>query len=116
MKYGLIIIILILNGCAANKEIKTITIHKEFAPQIWSGHKVFKGTLEMCSSKGKAILESLGFIHVVKNGNFVYGNFSNNRAVIKCVSISKGAFVYTAVAGPKVKLVEKLRNEIMWQL
>ena len=116
MKYILIILFFILNGCAANKETKIITIKKSFAPQIWSDHKLFKGSLEMCSSKGKSILESLTFNKIVKNGHFVYGNFSNNRAVIKCVSIPEGTFVYTAVAGPNVKVVEKLRNEIMWQL
>lgn len=116
MKYTFLIVLLVLGGCTSNKEIKTVTIQKEFAPHIWSDHKVFEGSLEMCSSKGKAILESLGFLHVVKNGNFIYGNFSSNRAVVKCVSISESTFVYAAVAGPKVKLVEKLRNEIMWQL
>lgn len=116
MKYGFLIALLLLSGCASNKEIKPITIQKEFAPHIWSDHKVFEGAIEMCASKGSAILNSLGFLHVVKNGHFVYGNFSNNRAIIKCVSISEGTFVYAAVAGPNVKLVEKLRNEIMWQL
>ncbi len=116
MKYGFLITLLLLSGCASNKEIKPITIQKEFAPHIWSDHKIFEGTIEMCASKASAILNSLGFLHVVKNGYFVYGNFSNNRAVIKCVSISESTFFYAAVAGPKVQLVEKLRNEIMWQL
>lgn len=103
-------------GCAGNSEVKTLTIQKEFAPHIWSDHKIFKGSLEMCAAKGESILESLGFIHVVRNGYFVYGNFSINRAVIKCVSVEDRVFVYAAVAGPKVQLVEKLRNEIIWQL
>ena len=94
----------------------TVTIQKEYAPHLRSDHKIFNGTTDICSSKGKAILESLGFIHVVKNGNFVYGNFSNNRAAVKCVSVSEVTFVYTAVAGPNIVLVEKLRNEIVWQL
>ena len=106
----------ILSACSSNKEIKTVTIQKEFAPHIWSDHKIFNGTIEMCSSKGKSILESLGFIHVVKNENYVYGNFSNNRATVKCVTVEGVTFVYAAVAGPKVELVEKLRNEIIWQL
>ena len=97
-------------------EIKTVTIQKEYTPQIWSSHKVLEETPEMCAVKGKSILKSLGFKSVIKNGSFVYGNFNSNRAIIKCVLVSKKTFVYTAVAGADVKLVEKLRNEIAWKL
>ena len=116
MKYGILLTLVILSGCSSNSEIKPITVQKEFAPHIWSDHKIFSGTLDMCATKGKSILESLGFLYVIKNNNYVYGNFSNNRAVVKCVNVNDSSFVYIAVAGPKVELVEKLRNEIMWQL
>lgn len=116
MRYMVVMLLTVLSACASNKDIETVTIQKEFAPHIWSDHKVFNGTIEMCSSKGKSILESLGFNHVVKNENYVYGNFSNNRATVKCVSVAGVTFVYAAVAGPEVELVETLRNEIVWQL
>ena len=116
MKFIVFGVLFFLVGCASHPEIQTVTIQKEFAPHIWSDHKVLNGSVSSCAAKGKSILESLGFIHVVKNGNYVYGNFSNNRAAIKCVSVSDSTFVYTAVAGPKVEVVRKLRNEIVWQL
>ncbi|MEO9947061.1 MAG: hypothetical protein ABJH28_10470 [Paraglaciecola sp.] len=97
-------------------ETKLITVEKEYTPQLWSHHKVVNETPELCAVKGVSILNSLGFKSVVKNGNYVYGNFSHNRAAIKCVKVSNQTFVYAAVAGADVKTVEKLRNEIAWQL
>ena len=124
MKFFAIIFLVLLGGCSSNaaketnqeKEIEVHTIQKEFTPQVWSGHKTLTIPVEKCAEKGVAILESLGFNQVVKNGNYVYGNYSNNRAAIKCVAVDKNTFVYAAVAGTQVKIVEKLRNEIVWQL
>lgn len=112
----LLIFVLALAGCASNPEIKTVTIEKTFTPHLWSDHKELNESVEMCAIKGESILSSLGFKSVVKNGNYVYGNFNDNRAAIKCVKVSGKTFVYVAVAGPEVKLVEKLRNEIVWKL
>lgn len=95
---------------------KVVTLNKEYTPQIWSHHKLLPESPSLCVEKGVNILSSLGFKSIVKNGTYVYGNFSSNRAVIKCVKISQQTFVYTAVAGADVKLVEKLRNEIAWKL
>lgn len=97
-------------------ETKLVTVEKEYTPQLWSHHKVVKESPALCAVKGVSILNSLGFKSVVKNGNYVYGNFSNNRAAIKCVTVDKQTFVYAAVAGADVKTVEKLRNEIAWKL
>ena len=116
-----------LSGCETNMDkaapeiaqedqVKVVTIKKEFVPHIWSDHKVLKTSVESCGNKAKEILESLGFNQVVKNGDYAYGNYSNNRGVIKCVSVNGSTFAYAAVAGPKVKIVEKLRNEIVWKL
>lgn len=124
MKYAAIIFLVLLGGCSSNATKETQpenalavhTIQKEYTPQIWSGHKSLKISAEKCAEKGVAILESLGFNQVVKNGSYVYGNYSNNRAAIKCVAVDKNTFVYAAVAGAQVKIVEKLRNEIVWQL
>jgi len=127
MRILVLIALVCLSGCATNmastkpdtteeKQLEVVTIQKEFAPHIWSDHKVLKTSVASCANKGKAILEALGFNNIVKNGNFVYGNYANNRGVIKCVSVYDSTFVYAVVAGPKVKVVERLRNEIVWQL
>ena len=50
------------------------------------------------------------------SGSYVYGNYINNRAAIKCTRVENKTFVYAVVAGPKVKIVERLRNEIIWKL
>ncbi|MBF7072309.1 hypothetical protein ISG33_02685 [Glaciecola sp. MH2013] len=126
IKYLSLALIITLSGCAVSQkempepkvvtETKLVTVEKEYTPQLWSHHKTLKETPEVCAMKGESILNSLGFKSVVKNGNYVYGNFNNNRAAIKCVKVSKQTFVYTAVAGADVKLVEKLRNEIASKL
>ncbi|MBU1620988.1 MAG: hypothetical protein KJ556_12020 [Gammaproteobacteria bacterium] len=124
MKLAAVVFLILLGGCATNATKDTNqenggevrTIQREFAPHIWSDHKMLKIPAEACADKGTEILESLGFIEIVKNGSYVYGNYSNNRAVIKCTSVGASTFVYAAVAGPKVKVVERLRNEIVWQL
>lgn len=124
MKLITVVALILLSGCASNavkeansgQEVEVRTIQKEFTPHIWSDHKVLKISPEICAEKGAEILASLGFNQIVKNGTYVYGNYSNNRAVIKCALIADGTFVYAVVAGPKVKVVEKLRNEIVWQL
>ena len=107
---------LLTSSCATTTEPETVTLQKEFAPHLWSDHKQLNTSPDLCATKGQSILGSLGFTSIVRNGYFVYGNFSSNRAVIKCVATDDGTFVYAAVAGPKVKIVEKLRNEIVWQL
>lgn len=124
MKLVAVAFLILLGGCVSNtakethqeKEIEVRTIQKEFAPHIWSDHKILKVSTEVCAKKGTEILESLGFNQIVKNGTYVYGSYSNNRAVIKCTYVGKNTFVYAAVAGPKVEVVEKLRNDIVWQL
>ncbi|WP_221799299.1 hypothetical protein [Oceanobacter mangrovi] len=116
MKYLVVGLAIFLTACASNKEIETVTVQKEFSPHLWSDHKLLKTTSDLCATKGESILSSLGFSQVVRNGTYVYGNFSNNRAAIKCVEVPEGTFVYAAVAGPKVEVVRSLRNEIFWQL
>ena len=124
MKFVAIIFLILLGGCSSNavretqpeKEIEVRTIQKEFTPHIWSDHKILKISAEKCAEKGTEILGSLGFTQIVKNGNYVYGNYVSNRAAIKCVMVDNNTFVYAAVAGPQVKVAEKLRNEIVWKL
>lgn len=128
MKYMSLTLVILLAGCASSTKepvepkvitkttTKFVSVPKEYTPQLWSHHKLLKSSPETCANKGVNILRELGFKSVVKNGHYVYGNFSNNRAAIKCVEMNASTFVYSAVAGADVKLVEKLRNEIAWKL
>ncbi|MDP5191309.1 hypothetical protein, partial [Rheinheimera baltica] len=94
---------------------KTTYTSQPYTPKLWSGHKVLTLSAEQCAVKGKAVLETMQFGSVVQNGNYVYGNYLQNRAAIKCVALDQGSFVYVAVAGQQKKAVEELRNEIVWQ-
>lgn len=85
-------------------------------PHLWSGQKVLDEAPEACANKSVEILQALQFIGVVKNGSYVYGTLFTNRAAVKCIAIGEKTFVYAAVAGPDVKQVERLRNEIVWRL
>lgn len=85
-------------------------------PQLWSHHKLLEISANECSNNAFSILNTLGFKSVVRNELYVYGNLNGNRATIKCVDIANNSFVYTAVAGANVKIVERLRNEIAWKL
>ena len=97
------------------------TLVKTYTPHLWSDFKVLAIDPELCSMKGKNILESLSFKSISRNlkydkAKYVYGNFNDNRASITCAKLEDKTFVYTSVAGPDVELVQKLRNEIVWQL
>lgn len=85
-------------------------------PHLWSHHKLLGISVDECSTQALSILKTLGFSSVVKNEQYVYGNYQGNRAAIKCVELADKSFVYTAVAGADVKLVEQLRNKISWKL
>lgn len=85
-------------------------------PHLWSHHKLLKISVDECSTQALSILKTLGFSSVVKNEQYVYGNYQGNRAAIKCVKLADKSFVYTAVAGADMKLVEQLRNKISWKL
>lgn len=119
-----VVFFILLGGCAVNgakvtqqeKAVEVRTVQKEVTPHVWSDHKILNVSAEACADKGKLILESLGFIQIVKNGNYVYGNYNNNRAVVKCAPIDGGTFVYVVVAGSQVNAVENLRNEIVQKL
>ena len=110
-----IIVISLLSGCVSvPNENKSVV--KKLPPQLWSTHKELNVNVSLCALKGVSALKSLGFTSVVQNKNFVYGNFHDNRAAVKCVAKGKNSFVYLAVAGPDKNIVEKLRNEISWKM
>ena len=103
-------------GSYDNTAYENSVIENTSVPQLWSHHKLLDTDVSDCASNGLAILRSLQFTSIVRNENYVYGNFSNNRATIKCTELDGKTFVYTAVAGQDVEIVEKLRNRIAWQL
>ncbi|NRQ42515.1 hypothetical protein HRH59_08000 [Rheinheimera sp. YQF-2] len=94
---------------------KTVYTGQPYTPQLWSGHKVLKLPVEQCAAKGKAVLETMQFGSVVQNGNYVYGNYLQNRVAVKCVALDSGSFLYVAVAGKQKEIVEQLRNEVVRQ-
>ena len=106
--------VILTNTESDNTQSKTS--QRPYTPQLWSHHKQLKISPKLCAIKLVDILNSLGFSSVVKNGDYVYGNFNQNRATIKCVGFDNNTFVYTAVAGKNVKQVEQLRNKISWKL
>lgn len=133
MRFILIIIAFFVVGCSSTsalkqepmhviehemlrKETEVVTIEKAVIPQVWSDHKILNISEEICAQKGVDILTTLGFERIVMSGSYVYGNYINNRAAIKCTRVENKTFVYAVVAGPKVKIVERLRNEIIWKL
>ena len=85
-------------------------------PQLWSDHKLLSMPVEVCAERASNVLSVLGYAHVVRNGNYSYGDFKENRAAVKCVESAGGSFVYFAVAGSQKETVEQLRNQIAQKL
>jgi hypothetical protein len=85
-------------------------------PQVWSDHKLLDVSVAVCADRAVTVLNTLGYSHVVKNGNYSYGDFKENRAAVKCVESAERSFVYFIVAGPRRETVEQLRNEIARKL
>lgn len=116
MKYLTIFGLIVLTGCVSTPPEPSQDLHFSSPPHLWSGQKIIGYPPESCAKKAVGILEVLSFTSVVRNGNYVYGNFSGNRAAIKCVPNGDETFAYAAVAGPEKEEVEHLRNEIVWRL
>jgi len=100
---------------------KVVELTKTYTPQLWTDFKVLDITPELCSLKGKNVLESLSFKSIRRNlkyekAKYTYGKFNNNQASITCAKLENRTFVYTSVAGPDAEIVERLRNEIVQKL
>ncbi len=65
-----------------------------------------------CAARAFKVLETLGYTSVVRNGEYSYGNFNENRAAVSASAREGGSFLYFAVAGPRKEKVEQLRNAI----
>ena len=126
MKVYTFAILLAVTGCSstqvatekpASKEASMIKEDK--IPQLWTGQKELTESIEFCAFKAESILSSLGFSKITKSvyesQTYIYANFVNNRAGLHCTSVGGKTFVYGAVAGPDVKTVETLRNNIFWK-
>ncbi|KGJ90937.1 hypothetical protein [Colwellia psychrerythraea] len=102
-------------------EQKVVELTKTYTPQLWTDFKVLDIDAELCSLKGKNILESLSFKSIRRNmkydkAKYTYGKFNNNQVSITCAKLEDRTFVYTSVAGPDAEIVERLRNEIVQKL
>lgn len=100
---------------------KVVEITKTYTPQLWTDFKILTIDAELCSLKGKNILESLSFKSIRRNlkydkAKYVYGKFNNNQVSITCAKLEDRTFVYTSVAGPDADIVERLRNEIVQKI
>ena len=103
------------------KESKVVELTKIYTPQLWTDFKILAIDAELCSLKGKGILESLSFKSIRRNltydkAKYVYGKFNDNQVSITCARLEERTFVYTSVAGPDATIVERLRNEIVQKL
>ncbi|NQZ25453.1 MAG: hypothetical protein HRT55_03960 [Colwellia sp.] len=103
------------------KESKVVELTKTYTPQLWTDFKILDIDAELCSLKGKGILESLSFKSIRRNltydkAKYVYGKFNDNQVSITCARLEERTFVYTSVAGPDATIVERLRNEIVQKL
>ena len=103
------------------QESKVIELTKSYTPQLWTDFKILDIDTELCSLKGKGILESLSFKSIRRNlqydkAKYVYGKFNDNQVSITCAKLEERTFVYTSVAGPDATIVERLRNEIVQKL
>ncbi len=100
---------------------KIVELTKTYTPQLWTDFKILAIDAELCSLKGKDILESLSFKSIRRNlkydkAKYTYGKFNNNQVSITCAKLEDQTFVYTSVAGPDAEIVERLRNEIVQKL
>lgn len=126
MKYYAFAILFIVSGCSNTSTLPekpqgaSVAVIKENpAPQLWTFQKKITGSIEICAVKAESILKLQGFSNITKSvydeHTYFYANFVNNRAGIHCTSVGGKIFVYGAVAGPDVKTVEALRNNISWK-
>jgi hypothetical protein len=111
----------LLSESKIESQNKVVELTKTYTPQLWTDFKVLDIDSELCSLKGKDILESLSFKSIRRNlkydkAKYTYGNFNNNQVSITCAKLENRTFVYTSVAGPDAEIVERLRNEIVQQL
>ena len=129
MKAYTFAILLAVTGCSStsvvSEELGTrvikeeVVIKEDNTPQLWTGQKELTESVEVCAFKAESILSSLGFSKITKSvyesQTYIYANFVNNRAGLHCTSVGGKTFVYGAIAGPDVKTVETLRNNIFWK-
>ncbi len=111
----------LLSAPESESQEKVVELTKTYTPQLWTDFKILDIDPELCSLKGKDILESLSFKSIRRNlkydkAKYTYGKFNNNQVSITCAKLEDHTFVYTSVAGPDAEIVERLRNEIVQKL
>ena len=117
---GTMSVVLFTAGCsmfgAKEEPIPVSAPRGAVSPQLWSGHKEIDLRHAICPDRAFNTLKALGYTDIVKDSDSASGNFSGNRAEVKCVADSRKSFVYFAVAGADKDVVEKLRNDIAQRL
>ncbi len=111
-----IVVTVVTSACVTSNLNRSSTGEGDTPPQLWSDHKLLQIPVDACAERAFNVLSALGYSGVVRNGNYSYGNFNENRAAVKCVDNGGSSFVYLAVAGPRRETVEGLRDAITRKL
>jgi len=82
-------------------------------PELWSWFKTLNKSTEACKIQSAFILEKIGVKNIIQNKHGVYGIYTSNRIVIKCLSKNSKSILWVAVAGSDRDSVELIRNKIV---
>lgn len=85
-------------------------------PELWSWYKNMNKSAEACKLQSQFILEKIGIENIVHNEYGVYGTYTSNRIVIKCLPNNENSLLWVAVAGSDRDSVEILRNKIIYDV
>ena len=82
-------------------------------PELWSLFKDLNKSSAACKIQSSFILEKIGVKKLVINSYGLYGEFKNNRVVVKCVERDEKSTLWVAIAGHDRDSVELIRNKII---
>jgi len=82
-------------------------------PELWSLFKDLNKSSAACKIQSSFILEKIGVRNLVENNYGLYGEFKNNRVVVKCVDKGEKSTLWVAIAGNDRDSVELIRNKII---
>ena len=85
-------------------------------PALGSWFKTLTKSYEACRIQSNFVLQKIGVTNLVETDYGIYGNFKNNRVVVKCLDQQKKSIVWVAVAGMDYDSTELLRNKIVKEI
>ena len=85
-------------------------------PALGSWFKTLDKSSGACKIQSSFVLQKIGVKNLVENDYGVYGNYKNNRVVVKCLDKNDKSILWVAVAGKDGDSVELLRNEIVKEI